>query len=242
MSLWANPFYHLELSGRGPQRPNDLRGWLLGRGLLALLWRLLPLSAVMACIALARVPVANAQAQALGQLAAWLSPLALGGIAVLVGAAVTTARDWRQGRMDEWRVTPAERKALVGGKAWGRALPLAAALTAGSLPAAAGWLLARRAGWGTPPFVPLEGVLLLLEAWAALFLLAHVGQWAGHQAERVPVALGLALAVGVALLAAVGGGIFLSLDLARLGGHLMVIGGAWLAGSFFQGWCERKVR
>ncbi len=242
LSIESNPFYRFEAGPRRPQTWRDARGWLLGRGVMPLLWRLFPLVAVAGGVGLARLTLPDPRLESLGHLAFWLLPLVITGLVVLVGAVLSTGRDWQQGRMEEWKITPADRALVVSGKAWGWALPMGAALAAGGIPAAVAWAVGRYAGWGVPLFAPLEGVLLLVECWAALLLMAHVGIWAGNAVRRAWPALWLALLAGVPLLAAVVVGLFYTLDLARLGGHLMVIGGAWLAGAFFQGWSERMLR
>ena len=83
---------------------------------------------------------------------------------------------------------------------------------------------------------------MVIEVWVALYLTASVGVWAGHQTRWGWAGLTTAMVVGLPLLMAMVTGIAFSFDRALLGGHLLVIGGAWFTGSLFCGWAERRLR
>lgn len=242
MAVWESPVYLLEARNRGPLSLTDARGWLLGRGGLMIGWRLLPVAALVGSISFALVSLPSSFHQNVCEMVCWLTPVLTSALVMLVGTALKTGGDWQQGRAEGEVLTLLDRTTLVGGKVWGQAFPVAVALTVGSVVAGILWKLSHLAGIGIPVFAPLEGVLLVIETWTVLFLMASVGVWAGNQTRRAWSALALALAVGVPLLAAILGGIILTFDRALLGGHLMVLGATWFAGSVFHSLAERKVK
>lgn len=239
---WSNPLYRIASGGRGPACPGDIRGWLFGRGAAAIAWRLLPASVVATCVGISHRASLSPARGALAQAVILLGVPTGFALVVALIAAISTARAWQQGRMDEWRVTPMSRAAVVSGLTWGTALPAIAALAAGSIPAAALWAAWHPPEWKAPLFTPLEALLVLIEACAMLYLAAQLGQWAGHRVRRVWSAAYLALAVGVPLLAALAGVVLLSIDLSRGGGHLVVFGAAWLMGNLFGAASERTLQ
>lgn len=168
--------------------------------------------------------------------------MVLTALVVLIGSATATGRDWKNGRMEEWIAMPIERSTLIAGKVWGWTLPFALAITVGSMVGSLAWWLCHRLGIGIPLFAPLEGVLMLIDAWAVLFLCACTGVWAGNMARRPWMALVVAIVVGGIFLAAIVGVLVVTIDRALLGGHVLIIGGAWLVGNALHGWSERLVR
>ena len=132
MKLWDNPLYRIESKGRGPKGWRDARGWLVGRGALMVVWRLLPVLAVAGCVVVAAMSLPSAFTSAVTQFAMWISVLVVTALVVLSGSAMATGRDWQDGRMEEWKMTPMETRMLVDGKVWGWALPMAVAMTVGS--------------------------------------------------------------------------------------------------------------
>jgi hypothetical protein len=115
------------------------------------------------------------------------------GLACLVSAAQSAAGDWQQGKAQEWQLTPMDRTMWVSAKAWGRVLPLGAALTSGCIPAGLLWMGARHLGWPVPPLLPTEGLLLAAEAWFVLLCMAYIGTQAGVEMRNTVSATFLAL-------------------------------------------------
>jgi hypothetical protein len=198
------------------------------------LWRLIPAVAVGAVLALSKSPLPGSKLQASLEFVVWMAVFWTYGLSVLFAAATASGRSWSEGRMVEWRLSPLDRRLLVEGQVWSCALPHGAAVTIGGLVGSLLWWSVRRAGIAAPQIVPCEGLLLLPDLWAVVYLAASMGVWSGNRARRTRSAALVAGTVAVPILILASANAAAAFDHGLLGGHVLLIGGAWLFGNAFQ--------
>jgi hypothetical protein len=204
-------------------------------------WRLVPVAAVGAVLAISAAALPGGLLPSALEFALWSAVFLSSGLVALLGSAAAAGRAWSEGRIDEWRLMPFDQRTLLAGQIAAWALPIGASIAAGGAVAAVVCWSSWRVGFAAPLLAPLEGLLLLADVWAAVYLAACVGTWSGNRTRRVWPATLLALTAGSPPLILLTCALAVAFDRGLLGIHLILVGAPWLAGNGFRAAAERRI-